>query len=249
MRVSKGLPPYATPSGDDDTELLQNQGFSQRAFNVASMNTDAWRVLRIQGEIVEGFEALAELGPAISIFGSARIAPESPYYQATVQVSRELVKAGFAVITGGGPGLMAAGNQGASEAGGVSVGLNIDILSEPDPNPFQNIALHFRYFFVRKLMFVKYSVGFVIMPGGYGTLDELFEAVTLVQTQKIDNFPIVLYGSEYWGGMLDWLRASVVREGCISEEELGLLHLVDTPDEVVRIILEKAKPSSGALNV
>lgn len=249
MHVSKPLPPYHPPARDDDRELLQSNGFSQRAFNAASMNTDAWRVFRIQGEIVEGFEALARLGPAISIFGSARLTPENPYYQATVEISRELAKAGFAVITGGGPGLMAAGNQGASEAGGVSVGLNIDIASEPDPNPYQNIGLRFRYFFVRKLMFVKYSVGFVIMPGGYGTLDELFEAVTLVQTKKIDHFPIVLYGSKYWGGLLDWLRTSVVGEGCISEEEMDLLLLADTPAEAVRLILENAKPSTGASGV
>ncbi len=248
MRLSTPMPHPAQP-GNEDKELLQNQGFSQRAFNAAAMNTDAWRVFRIQGEIVEGFEALARLGPAISIFGSARLTEESPYYKATVQISRELAKAGFAIITGGGPGLMAAGNQGASEAGGVSVGLNIDIASEPDPNPYQNISLRFRYFFVRKLMFVKYAVGFVIMPGGFGTLDELFEAVTLVQTKKIEHFPIVLYGSEYWGGLLEWLRSAVVREGCVSDDEMDLLLLADTPEEVVRLILEKAKPSNGALGV
>ncbi|WP_062302013.1 TIGR00730 family Rossman fold protein [Demequina subtropica] len=196
---------------------------------------DPWRVLRIQSEFVEGFGALAELGPAITVYGSARSAPDSDEYAAGVEVGRLLVESGHAVITGGGPGCMEAANKGASEAGGVSVGLGIELPHEQGMNEYINLGIHFRYFFVRKTMFVKYAQGFIALPGGFGTLDELFECLTLVQTRTVRRFPIVLLGSDYWGGLVSWLRHSVAHEGKVAPHDLDLLRVTDSPEEAVRL--------------
>ncbi|WP_030484712.1 TIGR00730 family Rossman fold protein [Nocardioides aequoreus] len=201
------------------------------------VHTDPWRVLRIQAEFVEGFGGLAELGPAISVFGSARTSPDDPVYALGEQLGRGLVEAGFAVITGGGPGAMEAANKGACEAGGTSVGLGIELPFEQGLNAYVDIGINFRYFFARKTMFVKYSRGYVVLPGGMGTLDELFEAVTLVQTRKVTTFPIVLLGSDYWGGLLDWLRATVLADGKISDSDLDLLQVTDDVDEAVELMV------------
>ena len=200
-------------------------------------HTDTWRVFRIMGEFVEGFDDLATVTRGVAIFGSARTPPEDPFYAAAQETAALLVRAGFAVITGGGPGIMEAANRGAFEAGGVSIGCNIELPFEQKPNPFQTRALSFKYFFVRKTMFVKYSNAFVIFPGGYGTLDELFEALTLIQTRKIKNFPVVLFGTEYWGGMLRWLSDVLLKAKNIVDEDVRLLHLTDSPSEVVDIVV------------
>ncbi|WP_266389206.1 TIGR00730 family Rossman fold protein [Streptomyces canus] len=204
------------------------------------VHTDPWRVLRIQSEFIEGFGTLAELPPAISVFGSARTPADSPEYEAGVRLGRGLVEAGFAVITGGGPGAMEAANKGACEANGTSVGLGIELPFEQGLNPYVDIGLNFRYFFVRKMMFVKYAQGFVVLPGGLGTLDELFEALTLVQTQKVTRFPIVLFGSEYWGGLVDWLKNTLIAQGKASEKDLLLFHVTDEVDEAVALVSKEA---------
>ncbi|MDO5699507.1 MAG: TIGR00730 family Rossman fold protein [Dermatophilus congolensis] len=202
------------------------------------LHTDPWRVMRIQAEFVEGFGSLAELGPAVSVFGSARLGEGTEAYELSRQVGAELVKAGFAVITGGGPGTMEGANRGAREADGTSVGLGIELPHEQGLNKYLDIAVNFRYFFVRKTMFVKYSEGFIVLPGGFGTLDELFEALTLVQTGKITRFPIVLLGSDYWGGLVDWIRDHLVAEATISPEDIDLIAVTDDPREAVRLIAE-----------
>ena len=199
-------------------------------------HTDTWRVFRIMGEFVEGFDELASLTRGISIFGSARTGADDPYYKAAQETAALVVREGFAVITGGGPGIMEAANRGAFEAGGVSVGCNIELPFEQGANPYLTRSLTFRYFFVRKMMFVKYSLGFIIFPGGFGTLDELFEALTLIQTHKIRNFPVVLFGSDYWGGLMTWIKTITLKEGKISQQDLKLLHLTDSPEEVVEIL-------------
>ena len=201
------------------------------------ITADPWRVMRIQAEFVEGFGALAELGPAISIFGSARTAPDHPNYALARDIAAGLVDEGYAVITGGGPGIMAAANRGAAEARGVSVGLGIELPFEQRLNDWVDVGINFRYFFARKTMFVKYAQGFIVLPGGFGTLDELFEAVTLVQTQKVTSFPIVLLGRDYWGGLLDWLRDPAAARGTISTGDLDLLTLTDDVDEAVGTII------------
>lgn len=209
------------------------------------LHADPWRVMRIQAEFVEGFGSLAELGPAVSVFGSARIPPGHPTYAMAQEVGAELVRAGFAVITGGGPGIMEAANRGAAEAGGTSVGLGIELPFEAGLNEHVNMGINFRYFFVRKTMFVKYSEGFVVLPGGVGTLDELFEAITLVQTGKITSFPIVLLGNGFWGPLLDWIRDTLLAEGMIAPEDLELVRTTDDPVEGVRWIVE-ARADRGA---
>ncbi|HYN28953.1 MAG TPA: TIGR00730 family Rossman fold protein [Dermatophilaceae bacterium] len=201
------------------------------------VHTDPWRVLRIQSEFVEGFGALAELGPAVSVFGSARTRPGDPVYALGVRVGRALAEAGYAVITGGGPGAMEAANRGAMEGGGTSVGLGIELPREQGINDFVDLGVNFRYFFARKTMFVKYARGFVVLPGGFGTLDELFEAVTLVQTDKVTSFPIVLLGTEYWGGLLAWLRQAA-RTGTLSDRDLDLVTVTDDVDEAVAVVVE-----------
>lgn len=200
------------------------------------VHTDPWRVLRIQAEFVEGFGALAELGPAIAVFGSARTKRDDPFYAKGIEIGWKLAEAGFAVITGGGPGAMEAANKGAAEAGGVSVGLGIELPFEDGVNEFVNIGVNFRYFFARKTMFVKYSQGFIVLPGGMGTFDELFEALTLAQTQKITSFPVVLVGVDYWSGLIDWLRTTVLADGKISEADLDRLTLTDDIDEAVGLM-------------
>jgi uncharacterized protein (TIGR00730 family) len=203
--------------------------------------SDTWRVFRIMAELVEGFEALNNIGPAVTIFGSARLAPGSPYYNKCLKVAENLAKDGFAVISGGGPGIMEAANKGAQNANGTSVGLNIELPMEQTPNLYQDVKVEFRYFFVRKLMFVKYAVGYVIFPGGFGTIDELFEALTLIQTKKIRGFPVVLVGKDYWSGLIDWMKKSVLTAGSISPEDLDFMHIVDEPEEVCAIINKRYK--------
>jgi uncharacterized protein (TIGR00730 family) len=199
--------------------------------------SEAWRIFRIQAELIDGIETLNDLGPAVSLFGSARTQPDNPYYQAAEEVARRLSDCGFAVITGGGPGIMEAGNKGAMEGASKSVGLNIRLPHEQHANHYQDFSLDFRYFFVRKLMFVKYATGYVIFPGGFGTMDELFESLTLMQTGKIRRFPVVLYGKEYWGGLMDWLKSRMLEEGCVDEEDFDLFSVVDDPEEVTEVML------------
>ncbi|QZY28468.1 TIGR00730 family Rossman fold protein [Nocardioides coralli] len=221
----------AVDEGTTDQRLLDSRGPSDW------VHTDPWRVLRIQAEFVEGFGALAELGPAIAVFGSARTAPDHPFWGLAERLGRDLVEAGFAVITGGGPGAMEAANKGAIEAGGTSVGLGIELPFETGLNEYVDLGVNFRYFFARKTMFVKYSQGFVVLPGGLGTLDELFEALTLVQTRKVTSFPVVLMGVDYWSGLLGWLRDTVLAEGKIAESDLELLVVTDDVDEAVRLMV------------
>ncbi|MFA5074333.1 MAG: TIGR00730 family Rossman fold protein [Nitrospirota bacterium] len=203
--------------------------------------SETWRVFRIMAELVEGFEALSNIGPAVTIFGSARIKPDTDYYNKCLHLSEMLAKDGFAIISGGGRGIMEAANKGAQNANGISVGLNIELPLEQLPNQFQNINLDFRYFFVRKLMFVKYAVGYVIFPGGFGTMDELFEALTLIQTKKIRSFPVVLVGSEYWKGMVDWLKTTALPMGNINAQDIDLFHVVDDLEEARAIINKRYK--------
>jgi uncharacterized protein (TIGR00730 family) len=205
------------------------------------LHTDTWRVLRIMGEFVEGFEALAEIRQAVTIFGSARVREDDPMYQAATDVARLLGEAGFTIITGGGPGIMEAGNRGAREAGVPSIGLNIELPFEQGVNEHVEVGVEFRYFFVRKTMLVKYAQAFVIFPGGFGTFDELFEALTLVQTGKVQNFPIILFGSAYWSGLIAWLRETVLAERKIAEPDLELLIVTDSAEEVRDIILEAVR--------
>ncbi|KRC64565.1 DNA-binding protein [Aeromicrobium sp. Root236] len=221
------------PTSTTDQRLLDSRGPSDW------VHTDPWRVLRIQSEFVEGFGALAELGPAVSIFGSARTKPDDPMYEAGRQIAAKLCGEGYAVITGGGPGAMEAANRGASECGGVSVGLGIELPHEQGMNEWVDLGINFRYFFVRKTMFVKYAQGYVVLPGGFGTMDELFEALTLVQTQKITSFPIVLFGTEYWGGLIDWLRTTMLTDGKIGQPDIDMLHLTDDVDEAVAWFVAK----------
>ena len=200
-------------------------------------HTDTWRVFRIMGEFVEGFDELATVTRGVSIFGSARTLPDDPQYLAAEETAALLTRAGFAVITGGGPGIMEAANKGAFEAGGVSIGCNIELPFEQKPNSYQTRTLIFNYFFVRKTMFVKYSTAFIIFPGGFGTLDELFEALTLIQTRKVRNFPVVLVGKNFWSGMLDWLKNVMLEGKTISPEDFALLYLTDSPAEAVEIVV------------
>ena len=199
-------------------------------------HTDTWRVLRIMGEFVQGFDDLATITRGVSVFGSARIKSDNPQYKAAQETAALLANAGFSVITGGGPGVMEAANRGAFEAGGVSIGCNIELPFEQAPNPYQTRSLTFKYFFVRKTMFVKYSCAFIIFPGGFGTLDEFFESLTLIQTRKIKNFPVVLFGSDYWSGLVSWLKSSALSEKMISDKDFSLLSITDSPSEVVDII-------------
>lgn len=200
-----------------------------------TITKDSWMVFKVMAEFVDGYEKMARIGPCVSIFGSARLKPESKYYQMAVEIAEKITKIGFGVITGGGPGIMEAGNKGAFNAEGKSIGLNIDLPFEQHFNPYINklYSLNFDYFFVRKVMFVKYSQGFIVMPGGFGTLDELTEAITLIQTNKIGRFPIVLVGSEFWNGLLEWFKETLLKEGMISEGDLDLYRVVDTADEAV----------------
>jgi uncharacterized protein (TIGR00730 family) len=200
--------------------------------------SDSWRVFRIMSEFVDGFDTLATVTRGVTLFGSARTPEDDPMYIAAQETGRLLAEAGFEVITGGGPGIMEAGNRGAFGAGELSVGCNIELPFEQQPNPYQNKSLSFKYFFVRKTMFIKYSNAYIIFPGGFGTLDELFEALTLIQTKKIRNFPVVLFGSQYWQGLLQWITSTILHERYISEEDLNLMHLTDTPEDAVDFIVK-----------
>lgn len=209
-----------------------------KAWNEIKTN-DSWAIFKIMGEFVNGYEKLSKIGPCVSIFGSARTKPDNPYYTLAEKIAKRIVEAGYGVITGGGPGIMEAGNKGAHLGGGTSVGLNIELPFEQHDNPYidPDKSLDFDYFFVRKVMFVKYSQGFIVMPGGFGTLDELFEAITLIQTHKIEQFPIVLVGTAFWEGLIDWIKTTLLEQfGNISPKDLDLIHLVDTEDEVIDIL-------------
>ena len=199
---------------------------------------DSWAIFKIMGEFVSGFEKMSEIGPCVSVFGSARTQADTKYYDLTVSIAKKISEAGYGVITGRGPGIMEAGNRGAHLAGGTSVGLNIDLPFEQHDNPYidDDKSLDFDYFFVRKVMFVKYSQGFVVLPGGFGTLDELFEAITLIQTNKIGKFPIILVGTDFWSGLIDWIKTTMLDAGNVSATDLDLIHIVDTEDEVVSLI-------------
>lgn len=224
-----------------DEQFLLPERIRQQPFT----DTDPWRVLRIMGEFVEGFDALSKLGPAVSIFGSARVKRDDLMYRQAVEVARRLGKAGLAIITGGGPGIMAAGNEGAQLAGAPSIGLNIELPFEQGLNAHVDLSVHFHYFFVRKTMFVKYAEGFVIFPGGFGTMDELFESLTLIQTGKIRNFPVVLFGTKYWKGLVNWLSDTMLAEGKIAEADLKLLHLTDDPKECCDFVLKVIKEQNA----
>lgn len=210
---------------------------------------DLWRIFRIMAEFTEGFEELASVGPAVSIFGSARLLRDHEYYQLAVTTAQKLVKAGFAVITGGGAGIMEAANKGAADAGGTSIGLNIEIPEEQVPNEYQNLSLHFRYFFIRKMMFLKYAHGFIVFPGGYGTMDEFFESAVLIQTLRQAHFPVVLMVRDYWDGLLRWMKEKMLHEhGFISPEDLNVFTIQDDPDAAVQVIVEfREKQGPGGL--
>ncbi|GJM27389.1 MAG: cytokinin riboside 5'-monophosphate phosphoribohydrolase [Cyclobacteriaceae bacterium] len=229
----------------EDFQLVENEDRIRKAFKDRDWNeiksSDSWVIFKVMAELVDGFEKLAKIGPCVSIFGSARTMPEATYYQMAEEIAAKLVRHGYGVITGGGPGIMEAGNKGAKSESGKSVGLNIDLRFEQGGNIYidPDKMIDFDYFFVRKVMFVKYSQGFIVMPGGFGTLDELFEAITLIQTKKIGQFPIVLVGSEYWQGLLDWIKQTLLgKYNTINSEDMELVSLVDTPTEAVKIIDE-----------
>jgi len=210
---------------------------SERQFIVDDLTIkDTWRMFLILSEFVEGFEAMPDVYPAVTIFGSARTHPDNPTYNTTEIIARLLVEKGFNVVSGGGPGVMEAANKGAAEAEGKSVGLHIHLPNEQQPNKYANVRLNFKYFFIRKVMFIKYAVAYVIMPGGFGTLDELFEALTLIQTNRIRAFPVILMNSGYWKGLIDWIKESMIKEQAISESDLDIFQLVDDPEEAVAII-------------
>jgi uncharacterized protein (TIGR00730 family) len=230
------------PEGVHATEV---ERLLESVEDLRTIGKDAWRVFRIMGEFVEGFEEMAQIGPAVSVFGSARTSPDDPMYRRCVETTRLLGEAGFAIITGGGPGIMEAANRGARLAGAKSVGCNIELPFEQRSNEFLDVSIDFRYFFVRKTMFVKYASAFVIFPGGFGTLDELFEALTLIQTGKVHNFPIVLFGSGYWSGMLDWIRDTVAAEGKILPSDMDLVCVTDEPADAAEHIVRR-RPESGA---
>ncbi|HEU5199744.1 MAG TPA: TIGR00730 family Rossman fold protein [Ktedonobacterales bacterium] len=239
------VPPVPNPSLNrrtrlgrptSDEQLLQRPPYPLEAPPIDFTHTDPWRVLRIMGEFVDGFDTLAHVHPAVTFFGSARVRPDDPMYQAARNTARLLSQNGFNIITGGGPGIMEAANWGATEGGSNSIGCNIELPHEQETNAYVQIAVNFRYFFVRKTMFVKYAEGFVIFPGGFGTMDELFESLTLIQTGKVAMFPIVLFGSRYWAGLLDWIKATMLREEKIAPGDLELIHLTDSAEEASQII-------------
>lgn len=238
--LSRPAQPLVSPSEPPTQEQIKQQ---ERALQTDFTHTDPWRVFRIMSEFVDGFDELSQVPPSVAIFGSARTKPEDPDYQAAVQTARLLAKAGFGIITGGGPGIMEAGNRGAQDGDNVSIGCNIELPFEQGSNPYLDISLDFRYFFVRKTMFVKYAEAFVIFPGGFGTMDELFEALTLIQTKKVSHFPVILYNSRYWAGLINWIRDTMLTTNKIHQEDLGLLMLSDDPQEICRIVVEAYQDS------
>jgi uncharacterized protein (TIGR00730 family) len=217
---------------------MKNSGMEKQQYWLDNFNAgDSWRLFKIMSEFVDGFDALSEVKlPGVSIFGSARTSPDDKYYKITEEVSARLAEAGYAIITGGGPGIMEAANKGADSVDGVSIGLNISLPFEQEPNHFANLPLSFKYFFVRKVMFLKYAMAFIGMPGGFGTMDELFEALTLIQTRRIKSFPVVLVGKDYWGGMVDWIKESLLKSGNVANEDLLIFNVLDDPDEIVNVI-------------
>ena len=232
----KGLTKENSGNEFEIDQKIQNS-FVEKTWD-ETITKDSWMVFKIMSEFVDGYEKLAKIGPCVSIFGSARLREDSPYYQMAVDIAKKITQLGFGIITGGGPGIMEAGNRGAHNKGGKSIGLNIELPHEQHFNPFINkdYSIDFNYFFIRKVMFVKYSQGFIVMPGGFGTLDELSEALTLIQTNKIAKFPIVLVGSEFWSGLLDWFKTTLVNNGMIAAEDTNLFRVVDTADEAVEHI-------------
>lgn len=233
IKRGKGLTKIITGEELEIDQRVQKH-FKEKTWD-ETITKDSWMVFKVMAELVDGYEKLAKIGPCVSIFGSARLKPEDPNYEMAVDIAEKITELGFGIITGGGPGIMEAGNKGARKAGGKSIGLNIELPFEQHFNPYidKNYSMDFNYFFVRKVMFIKYSQGFVVMPGGFGTLDELSEAMTLIQTQKIARFPIVLVGSEFWSGLLDWFKDTLLKKGMISEEDLNLYRVVDTAEEAV----------------
>lgn len=232
MRVTS----TATDRMHGDSTTTEDEKLLATQVPAAFLDTDPWRALRILSEFVDGFDAMAAVGPAVTVFGSARTGEGTPTYDLARTIGRKLAEAGYAVITGGGPGAMEGANRGCREGGGLSVGCNIELPHEQSLNAYVDLGVEFRYFFARKVMFVKYAVGFVILPGGFGTLDELFEALTLIQTGKVRHFPVILVGSAYWSGLLDWIRGTLLEAGAIGEGDLDLLQITDDPDEVVRLM-------------
>src|SRR5712691_1620648 len=242
--LSRPTQPLVKPSEaiPQEEQRLQEHAL-ERALHFDFTHTDPWRVFRIMSEFVDGFDELAQIPPSIAIFGSARTKPDDPHYEAAVETARLLARAGFGIITGGGPGIMEAGNKGAQEGDNCSIGCNIELPFEQGPNPYLDISLDFRYFFVRKTMFVKYAEAFIIFPGGFGTMDELFEALTLIQTKKVSHFPVILYDSRFWGGLITWIREQMLATEKISPEDCGLLLLSDDPQEICKIVTEAYQES------
>ena len=242
-------PPVPVVEFNDNRGTTEDERLLERVETrqTANRSADSWRVFRIMGEFVEGFDTLSKLGPAVTIFGSARTSRDDPHYAAAMQTAHQLADAGFAVITGGGPGIMEAANRGAHEANGHSVGCNIELPFEQGMNEYVKTAVNFHYFFVRKTMFVKYAEAFIIFPGGFGTMDELFEALTLIQTGKVRNFPVILFGRAYWAGLIEWLRVTMLAEGEIKIEDLDRLVITDSPDEAVRAVIDAYESQSTNL--
>jgi len=237
------IKPKAAEHLSTDAAVTEDEKLFARSTRPAFLGEDPWRVLRIMSEFVDGFDALAEVGPAVTVFGSARVPEGSPIYEQAREIGRRLAMDGWAVITGGGPGVMAAANRGCQEAGGLSIGCNIELPHEQSVNPYVDLAVEFRYFFARKTMFVKYADGFIILPGGFGTMDELFEALTLIQTGKVRHFPVVLIGTAHWAGLLGWMRDTLLTTGSVAQADLDLMHLTDDLDEAVEFIHTFAAPT------
>lgn len=236
--------PLISPSEPVPHERVQEEQHAlDRALNFDFTLTDPWRVFRIMSEFVNGFDALSHIPPSVAIFGSARIQPDHPSYLAAEETARMLARSGFGIVTGGGPGIMEAANKGAQEGGSISIGCNIELPFEQHLNPYIDIALDFNYFFVRKTMFIKYAEGFVIFPGGFGTMDELFEALTLIQTKKVSHFPVILYDSKFWGGMVNWINDAMIEMGTINAEDAALLYMSDDPLEICKIVTESYQES------
>ncbi|HUK21640.1 MAG TPA: TIGR00730 family Rossman fold protein [Gemmatimonadales bacterium] len=245
MTMDQRLTGTSTNPVTEDERLLTPYPGERRAFT----RTDPWRVLRIMAEFVEGFDTLSDVTNAVTIFGSARTGPDDPYYERAVQTARRLAQEGFPVITGGGPGIMEAANRGAQEGNGLSIGCNIELPFEQGTNPYVERLIQFRYFFVRKTMFVKYATAFIVFPGGYGTLDELFEALTLIQTGKVKNFPVVLFGRAYWHGLVEWLRDRAAGEGKIASTDLSLFEVTDDPEEAVAVVVRARERRTRSMAV
>jgi uncharacterized protein (TIGR00730 family) len=243
--LSRPMQPLISPNDPIPNERIQEEDHAfERALNFDFTMTDPWRVFRIMSEFVNGFDVLAHIPPSIAVFGSARTKVDDPFYAAATETARLLAEAGFGIITGGGPGIMEAANKGAQEGGNLSVGCNIELPFEQNSNKYLDISLDFRYFFVRKTLFVKYSSAFVIFPGGFGTMDELFEALTLIQTKKVSNFPVILYGSQYWNGLMNWLRETMLSAENISPKDLDLLRVSDDPKEICQLVCDSYQHNS-----